>query len=199
MSDTTDDQVLPTRRRRVPRREARLRLIDATITLLRTLPFDEVGNQAICAEADLNPSTILQHFGTLDNLLGETAKELVRRHVEAAVASGTQPTTFGDPDVELRTRLVAWLILKGIDPDELRSGVVENEAVIDYQTTMLGVGPRTASAWTTLTTLLVEAYSVFAPTHRLAPNQVADVLDLLALMRDGLPDAEQRLGWSEQG
>ena len=146
------------RRKRVPKREARERLIQSTITLLRVLPFDEVTNQTICAEADLNPSTILQHFGTLDKLLGETALELVKRHLAKVLSADGYPTTFADPDVELRNRLVAWLLLNGDDPEQYRSHLLEDEVFIEFQKLSLQVDQRAAKAWTTVTTMLIEAY-----------------------------------------
>ncbi len=184
------------RRKRVPKREARERLIQSTITLLRVLPFDEVTNQTICAEADLNPSTILQHFGTLDKLLGETALELVKRHLAKVLSADGYPTTFADPDVELRNRLVAWLLLNGDDPEQYRSHLLEDEVFIEFQKLSLQVDQRAAKAWTTVTTMLIEAYSVFKSTHAMSDEELSDVLYMIVAMRADLPSIERTLGWA---
>jgi AcrR family transcriptional regulator len=184
------------RRRRIVKEEARVILFDATITLLRQLPFDEVTNSKICAEADLNPSTILQHFGSLSNLLAETARELIRRHLETALANPGTPTAFSDPDVALRNRLVAWLILNGHDPASFRSGILADETVMNFQKTSLQVDERMAAAWTTITTLIVEGFSVFESTHDLSTAQRADVLLAIIALRNELPVIEKKLDWA---
>ena len=183
------------RRRRVPKAEASARLIEATIKLLRERPFDQVMNQAICAEADLNPSTILQHFGTLDQLLAAAAKELVRRYVDVFLAGNDGPETFNDPDVDLRNRLVAWMLLKGSNPAEYNSHVLERPDVIEHQEQQLKVNRRTAAAWTTATTMMVEAHSIFRGSHDLDEQEVRDILELFSAMRDQLPQIESTLGW----
>jgi len=195
---TIEEITEPTRqrRRRVPKAEASARLIEATIKLLRERPLDRVMNQAICAEADLNPSTILQHFGTLDNLLAATAKELVGRHVTRLLAGTGIPGTLDDPDVYLRNRMVAWMLLKGSDPSEYNSHVLARPDVMAYQEQSLKVGRRTAAAWTVATTLMVEAYSIFAATHALDDEEQSDVLTLLGSFRDHLPETESTLGWN---
>jgi len=186
------------RRKRVPKAEAQKRLIEATINLLRQLPFNEVGNQAICAQADLNPSTILQHFGTLDNLLAEAAKELVDRHIDARSASGGELTTFTDPDIALRSRLVAWLALQGYPADQLRSGIIEDQSVMAVQQEVLKVGPRMASAWTSITTMIIEANSILGDIHQIDEHQAADILALMLRLRQDLPEVEVALGWDQQ-
>ena len=195
---TIEETAEPTRqrRRRVPKAEASARLIEATIKLLRERPLDQVMNQAICAEADLNPSTILQHFGTLDNLLAATAKELVGRHVTRLLAGTGIPGTLDDPDVYLRNRMVAWMLLKGSDPEEYNSHVLARPDVMAHQEQSLKVGRRTAAAWTVATTLMVEAYSIFAATHALDDEEQSDVLTLLGSFRDHLPETESTLGWN---
>ena len=186
------------RRKRVPKAEAQKRLIEATIILLRQLPFNEVGNQVICAQADLNPSTILQHFGTLDNLLAEAAKELVDRHIDARSASGGELTTFTDPDIALRSRLVAWLVLQGYPADQLRSGIIEDESVMALQQEVLKVGPRMASAWTSITTMIIEANSILGAIHQIDEHEAADMLALMLRLRQDLPEVEVALGWDQQ-
>jgi len=195
---TTEETTEPTRqrRRRVPKAEASARLIEATITLLRERPLDQVMNQAICAEADLNPSTILQHFGTLDNLLAATAKELVGRHVTRLLAGTGIPGTLDDPDVYLRNRMVAWMLLKGSDPEEYNSHVLARPDVMAYQEQSLKVGHRTAAAWTMATTMMVEAHSIFGATHALDDQEQSDVIALLGNIREHLPETERALGWN---
>ncbi|MEI8050780.1 MAG: hypothetical protein WCI12_05040 [Actinomycetes bacterium] len=186
-----------TRRKRVPKEQAQARLIAATIALLRRMPFDQVGNQVICAEADLNPSTILQHFGTLDALLGAATQDLVTRHVAETVGSGAYPTSLNNADVDLRNRLVAWMLLKGADPAVFRTDIMKNEDMLAFQTESLQTGKRTAIAWTTMASMLIEAYSIFQETHHLSGDEADDVLALVVTLRSRLPEVEQSLGWAD--
>ena len=191
----------PIKRRRVPRtrilkQEARARLIVATISLCERLPFNEVSTRAICAEAGLNPSTILQQFGTLNALLAEAAKELVRRYAENQANWNGEPGAFSDPGILLRSRLVAWLLLKGYEPEHLRSDLIEDDAVMARQVAALKVEQRMAAAWSSLTTMVVEANAVFGPIHQLSNEDAEDVLHLVLTLRESLPAIEEKMGWS---
>jgi len=196
MSSTQGSTAGRPRRKRLPKAQAQTLLIEATITLLGRLPFDQVTNSKICAEADLNPSTILQHFGSLNGLLAETAKYLVRRHVDKKLLLAGPTNEYNDPDVVLRNRLVAWLILNGHDAASFRSGLLADETLMTFQRTALQVDERMAAVWTTITTLIVEGISVFETTHDLSMDQRADVVLALVALRNELPLIEKKLDWA---
>lgn len=196
MSSTQGSTVSRLRRKRLPKAQAQTLLIEATITLLGRLPFDQVTNSKICAEADLNPSTILQHFGSLNGLLAETAKYLVRRHVDKKLLVAGPTHEYSDPDVVLRNRLVAWLILNGHDAANFRSGLLGDETFMSFQKTALQVDERMAAVWTTITTLIVEGFSVFETTHELSIDESADVVLALIALRNELPFIEKKLDWA---
>ena len=192
---TTTRNVEPGRRTRILKDEARERLISATITLCERLPFNEVSTRMICAEAGLNPSTILQQFGTLDALLAESAKELVRRYTSDRDNWSGEPSAFSDDGIALRSRLVAWLLLKGYEPQQLRSELLTDETVMARQVAVLHVGNRMAAAWTSLTSMIVEANAIFGPTHQLSEQETQDVVQLVFAMREALPAIEEKMGW----
>jgi hypothetical protein len=67
---------------------------------------------------------------------------------------------------------------------------------MEFQKKFLQVDDRLAATWTTITTLIVEAQSVFGSIHALSPAEKNDALQLILALRNELPSIEQKLGWA---
>ena len=65
------------KRRYVPRSEGRILLVDATIDLLRELPFSEVTVRKVAERADLNVMAITNIFGSQQELFMAVTREPV--------------------------------------------------------------------------------------------------------------------------
>ena len=72
---------MPRKNRATPD-EARERLINATIELLKTEPIPKVTTRRIAEVSGLSLMAIARNFGDQEGLFSAAFKELVRRHVE---------------------------------------------------------------------------------------------------------------------
>ena len=176
--------------------EARTVVIDITIELLRTFPFNEVSIRRVASAAKIYPSSIQRNFGSMTGLFDAVTKELSARFSKRA-ARGDQLALVVDEDVVLRTRLVAWLLGQGADPTALVTtpGNPAREALIER----LGgdaVSERAEQAFVEIFILLAEGYITFADVHSgLDAARIADGFALLGGFRKHLASIETDLGW----
>lgn len=215
MSDPTDTQqssrarsqagrapgTTPRQRRAViPRPLAEHALVAATIELAREhRRLAEVTVRSIAERAGLNVAHITRYFGSRDSLLLAARERLGRNVVEQFVQGGGLVGLLGamhnNPDLVLRVRISAYLLLDGVDPDRFESADRTLEPIRSLIAEQLGVGERAARAVTTKMNLLLLASATFA---EIAAVDEADALDLLALVtaeHQHLPEFERQLGW----
>jgi hypothetical protein len=185
---------LPAKRRPfVPAAQAQQRLIECTIDLLRELPFDQVTSGRITKAAELTIPTIWRNFDSMEGLFANVCRVLLQRSLERWTTK-RDASIFLDPDFALRTRLIAWLLAEGADPAMFHSGLLGDLADALKQ----NVGPisdRTATAYTQLTTLILQAYVVFGATMSIPPEQFADNFAFMTHIREELPRLQTELGW----
>jgi len=190
------------RRRRadIPREVAEQALVTATIELAREhRRLAEVTVRGIAERAGLNVAHITRYFGSRDALLLAARERLGRNVVEQFVQGGGLVGLLGamrnNPDLVLRVRISAYLLLDGVDPERFESADRTLEPIRLLIAEQLGVGKRAARAVTAKMNLLLLASAAFA---EIAAVDDADALDLLALVtveHQHLPEFERQLGW----
>ena len=179
--------------------EARQRLVDTAIELLRTHPFPEVTTRLIAEKSGVNRPAILRLFGSKEALFDEVAAELSRRFA----ARAKQATGLGmltDADMALRARLVAWLVGEGADPSHFRLDE-DGPSAIALQARLAEHGPvseKTARVFHRMAVLLAEGFIVFNDTHPTRPPEdLVAMMELFFEIRRSLSETEKRLGWDE--
>jgi AcrR family transcriptional regulator len=190
------------RRPVVPAAQAQELLLESAIRLLRTNPFDEATARRIAAEAGLDTSAIARNFGSMHGLFVAVCKRLTAqtlershsRRVAASAEIGLQLMT--DPDLALRNRLVAWMIVEGMDPGVEKGSYRATLATMaaEFQS-RVSVTDRTAMLWMQVTALIAEALAVFEEVHFLEPADRLDAMQLMLKLRDRLPEVEQEITW----
>jgi AcrR family transcriptional regulator len=185
------------RRPKVSGTEASVRLVDATIDLMSRLPFDEVSVRRITEHADLNPSTVLRNFGTVQNLYNAVSAELLRRST-VRLGQELNPAALFDDDVVLRTKLLAWLLANGIDPEAIAVSPHDAPvvALVDNIVERRGVARRTAAAFNEILAYAAEGFVVFNEIHTQDSQVRADSLTLMQHFEVLLPELEKKLGWT---
>ncbi len=183
------------RRAIVPAAQAQERIIAITIDLLQDLPFDQVSTRRITEAAELGVPTISRNFGSMESLFANVCRVLLQRSVERW-AKKRDSSIFLDPDFALRTRLIAWMLAEGADPAIFQTGLIDSLT----QGLKDNVGPisdRTATAYTQLSSLILQAYVVLGSTMNIPPEQFADNFAFMSYIRDQLPRIESELGWDK--
>ena len=185
------------RRSRVSALQAREQLITTTIDLLRELPFDEVSVRVITDRADLNPSTVLRNFGTIDSLFAAVSQELLARST-GRLEDGKAETALFDPDVILRTKLLAWLLGRGVEssllaPDPNNQMV---KAMADRIQRESKVQARTAMAFNEILAYAAEGFVLFSEIHIADESLRSDGFQLIVQLQSMLAQAESDLGWA---
>lgn len=191
------DQIPRVRRPVVPAAQAQPLIVDATIELLRELPFDQVTAKIISEKVQLSMPTIWRNFVSMEGLLTYACSVLMTGAVERWRANGSLPTItiFYDPDIILRTRLVAWLIGEGANPEHFRSPLL-GSLIEEFRNVMPGVNRRTATSWVYTTTTLLQGNVLFGDVNGISEEIVADNYALMTYFRELLPQAAEALGWN---
>ena len=187
------------RRQKVSSAEAAVRIVTVTIELMREIPFDEVSVRRITDRADLNPSTVLRNFGTVENLYNEVSKELLRRITDRLGPELNDAALF-DSDVILRTRLMAWLLANGTDPSLIApsGGDQSVQRMVDDVQGRTKVSRRTATAFNEILSYGAEGFVVFHDVHVDSPELRRDALQLMTMIEKHLPALEAKLGWDKE-
>jgi len=179
------------KRRYVPRAEGSVLLIDATIALLRELPFRDVTVRRIAERADLNVVAIKNIFGSQQGLFVAVTRELGNRFAAMMAALPDDQIQFGllfDENVVLRTRLLAWLIGQGADPELFK---VEPEfqvsAIFMARQKKSGADEHQIWLFGQILQYLGEGFIVFQDTHDRRPGDFAQAAAALSRVRQELP------------
>jgi len=192
------------RRADIPRAVAEDALVNATIELAREhRRLAEVTVRGIADRAGLNVAHITRYFGSREALLLAARKRLGANVAEQFVQGGGIVGLIGvmrnNPDLVLRTRIDAYLLLDGVDPQRFNAEGRTIEPVRRLVAEQLGVGDRAARAITLKMNLLLLAANTFAEITADSDTDALDLVMLIAAENRHLPQIEQELGWVEAG
>ena len=184
------------RKARVPASLAKERLVETTISLLRTEPFYEVTTRRITREAGLPLAALSRNFGSLPGLFDAVAQALVKRFTDQFAEYGPLDA-LTNPDLVLRTRLVAWSIGQGADPSIFRPDPSAWSRIgVERQQRLAGVDERMGTAWAEIVTFVLEGYAIFSQTHELNNQQTfEDCITVMSELQKSLKSLEAQLGW----
>lgn len=195
----TNSQAPKPRKARVPAALAKQRLVETTISLLRTEPFYEVTTRRITREARLPLAALSRNFGSLPGLFDAVANELVKRFTDEFTEYGPLDA-LTNPDLILRTRLVAWSIGQGADPSIFRPDPSAWSRIgVERQQRLAGVDERMGTAWAEIVTFVLEGYAIFSQTHSLNNQQTFDdCITVMSELQNSLKALEAQLGWGQE-
>ena len=166
---------------------------------MRTESFPRITVRRIAEVAGLSTSTLLWNYHKVEQLFGAVVKELDARS-EQWVRSRTSSTVDFNKSLVLRTRLVAWMLLAGMDAgavDTPTDGVL-NVAVQQRILALEPVSRRSARVFAMLEITLSESVVLMRTAHtNWTEDDYADGIALFDTLRSLLPEAERTLGWSE--
>ena len=186
-----------TRKNRATPDEARERLINATIELLKTEPIPKVTTRRIAEVSGLSLMAIARNFGDQEGLFSAAFQELVRRHVNEMELHPNAAELF-EPNLVMRTKLLAWLLLNSADPKNFLPDVSTPlmQRLEERQSLVTTASPRAQKALNEFIAVAGEGFNIFNETHRYDENALSDVVQLVSTIRTMLPDIEKHLGWS---
>jgi len=190
MTDASIDS-RETKRRYVPRAEGRILLVDATIDLLRELPFSQVTVRKVAERADLNVMAITNIFGSQQELFVAVTQELADRFATMMASLPDDQVQVGmlfDENFVLRTRLVAWLIGQGVDPGVFKVDPSHRLGTV-FMARQITSGSDEEQAWlfAQLLQYIGEGFIVFQDTHDRRDGDLLRGAALLGRIRDELP------------
>jgi AcrR family transcriptional regulator len=187
-----------TRKPRVKASVAQDRLIVAAIDLLREIPIREVTSRRVASAAGVSPRVISRQFGSMVGLFDAVTKRL-SEHFASQAPSLSPLELLTQPDLVLRSRLIAWLIGEGVDPARMRQRPQSDArlAMVNRFTTDLDVSPHTSRIYAEIMAYLSEGFTIFHDTHvDIDESMIRDASRLIDFFRRSLPVAERELGWS---
>jgi AcrR family transcriptional regulator len=182
---------------RIPRDEAERLIVEAAIDLLREGRFNEVSSRKIAEKAGVHAPTIARYFGSMNGLFAVVAKELARR--DLTQLSARVDELADNSNLLLRSRLVAWCLFNGADPDDFMTSreTPAGRGLLARQSDFAGVSDRTTDAITEIYRFAFEGFAIMGQTHRFTAEQFADTMMLMQEIRRHLPEVEKALGWDE--
>ena len=155
------------RRPRVAAPQAKAVLIDATISLLREIPVTELSTRKIEERAGLDRRAITRQFGGELGLFIATLEELNRRSLERSKALPQDSSNYMNEELKLRSDLLAFLIVSGVDNERLKEMHPLPEVVQEFET-RFGLDsetpPAIREALLALLQAVVLARSFFGPS-----------------------------------
>lgn len=108
-------------------------MIEATISLLREIPVTELSTRKIEERAGLDRRAITRQFGGELGLFIATLEELNRRSLERSKALPEDSSNYMNEELKLRTDLLAFLILSGVDNERLKEMQPLPEVVQEFE------------------------------------------------------------------
>jgi len=177
--------------------EARERLINATIELLKTEPIPKVTTRRIAEVSGLSLMAIARNFGDQEGLFSAAFKELIKRHTDEMELHPNAAELF-EPNLVMRTKLLAWLLLNSADPKNFLpdTSTPLMRRLEERQSLVTTASPRAQKALNELIAVAGEGFIIFNETHHFDENVLSDVVQLVSTIRTMLPDIEKRLGWT---
>ena len=122
------------RRPRVAAPQAKEVMIEATISLLREIPVTELSTRKIEERAGLDRRAITRQFGGELGLFIATLEELNRRALERSKTLPHDTSNYMNEELKLRSDLLAFLILSGVDNERLKEMHPLPEIVQEFET-----------------------------------------------------------------
>jgi len=187
----------PERRSYVRKEQARVLLIDATISLFRDRPFSQVTTTDIAERAGLTPVTIQTVFGGQLSLYEATAEALVARVEADAAALGDEsigPEIVLHPDLILASRLVAWLRGEGLQ-SRLFASPGDDNVIIKFVSQRSGVplDPTIERVFGQLAGYAMTGFATFADGENFAADDLLLGLRLIQVFRQFLGEHQREL------
>ena len=121
------------RRPRVAAPQAKAVMIEATISLLREIPVTELSTRKIEERAGLDRRAITRQFGGELGLFIATLEELNRRSLERSKTLPNDSSNYMNEELKLRSDLLAFLILSGVDNERLKEMHPLPEVVQEFE------------------------------------------------------------------
>jgi AcrR family transcriptional regulator len=109
-------------------------MIEATISLLREIPVTELSTRKIEERAGLDRRAITRQFGGELGLFIATLEELNCRSLERSKALPHDTSNYMNEELKLRSDLLAFLILSGVDNERLKEMHPLPEIVQEFET-----------------------------------------------------------------
>lgn len=179
-------------------KQARERLLMVTIELLRELPFPKVTARAITKRADLALPTISRLFGSMSGLFNEVQKKLLNDTIQADLTNGTKETLnqslYSNPDLILRTRLVAWLALT-TDQGHIYNTNLQRDLFLNFP--KMGSSRRTKETFIKVVAHAIEGLLVFRDVNQRTQEELDDMTKMVYWLRSKLSDFDKDQGWAD--
>ena len=121
------------RRPRVAAPQAKAVMIEATISLLREIPVTELSTRKIEERAGLDRRAITRQFGGELGLFIATLEELNRRSLERSKTLPNDSSNYMNEELKMRSDLLAFLILSGVDNERLKEMHPLPEVVQEFE------------------------------------------------------------------
>ena len=121
------------RRPRVAAPQAKVVMIEATISLLREIPVTELSTRKIEERAGLDRRAITRQFGGELGLFIATLEELNRRSLERSKTLPNDSSNYMNEELKMRSDLLAFLILSGVDNERLKEMHPLPEVVQEFE------------------------------------------------------------------
>ena len=183
---------------RVPPEEARRRLIDATIDLLRSRDPMSVTVRDITAAAGLNMVHITRYFGSRAELLFDVSEELNERLIRKAREEiAAEPSrVLGFEEVNMRLRVIMALRSEGFDMTRFQ----ESEkriftAFSQFLVRTRGIDSTVADVHTVKILLVLQALNLMSEANGLSDDQISRTITLLMHETVHANESARQLGW----
>ena len=189
------------RRPRVAAPQAKAVLIDATISLLREIPVTELSTRKIEERAGLDRRAITRQFGGELGLFIATLEELNRRSLERSIALPHDSSNYMNEELKLRSDLLAFLIVSGVDNERLKEMHPLPEVVQEFET-RFGLDsetpPAIREALLALLQAVVLARSFFGPSSiRDTPENALVIFKMVLYLASISSELPEILGLEE--
>lgn len=189
------------RRPRVAAPQAKAVLIDATISLLREIPVTELSTRKIEERAGLDRRAITRQFGGELGLFIATLEELNRRSLERSKALPQDSSNYMNEELKLRSDLLAFLIVSGVDNERLKEMHPLPEVVQEFET-RFGLDsetpPAIREALLALLQAVVLARSFFGPSSiRDTPENALVIFKMVLYLSSIASELPEILGLEE--
>jgi len=190
------------RKPRVAAAQAKIILIEATISLLREIPVTELSTRKIEVRADLDRRAITRQFGGELGLFIATYEELNRRALERFQSMSADSTQFVGEELKMRADLLAFLILSGVDTErlkEINSSLPSEQEFMRRFGNDAEVPPVIRDALLVILQALTLSRSFFGATSaRNTPENALVVFKMIQYLGSIAPDLPQILGLEEK-
>jgi AcrR family transcriptional regulator len=189
------------RKPRVAAAQAKVVMIEATISLLAEIPVVELTTRKIEERAGLDRRAITRQFGGELELFIATLEELNRRSLERSKALPENTSNFVNEELKMRVNLLAFLILSGVDPERLKQMQPSPEVVQEFMQ-RFGMDSETPllvrEAILALLQAVILSRTFFGPTStRNTPENGLAIFKMVQYLASNPPELVALLGLDE--